>query len=117
MVQGKNAPTTVQLLIDFEQKIPDITFADDPEKKYHIKEIVECIKPLQVSLVFKKNGVEAEIVDPVTRLILFLDDGRKILATLDVMDNKWIEINILQEPPSGFAQSVKENNDEEMDDF
>lgn len=115
MVQGKSAPTIVQLIIDFEDKLPAIIFADDPEKKYLIDKIVECIKPLQVALTFRRNEVSAEIVDPVTKFVLFLDDGRKILATLDITDNEWSDISILQDPPSGFAQSMEKRNENQDD--
>ncbi len=119
MAQGKNAPTTVNLIIEFEDKLPAIIFADDPEREYLIDEIVECIKPLQVALTFRKNEVDAEIVDPITKLLLFIDDGRKILATLDITDNTWRDFSIMQDPPSGFAQSIeqgRQNQDEQNQD-
>ncbi len=115
MVQGKNAPTIVQLQIEFQDKLPAITFADDPEKEYFIDKVVECLKPLQVALTFKKNEVSVEIIDPITKFILFIDDGRKILATLDISDNTWKDISILQDPPSGFAQSI-EQREQNRDD-
>lgn len=115
MVQGKNAPTTVTLIIEFENKLPAIIFADDPEKKYLIDTVVECLKPLQVALTFHSEGVRSELIDPITKLILILDDGRKILATLDITDNKWIDISILQDPPSGFVQAMERGRQNQDD--